>query len=348
MIEITQGDLLKAEVDALVNTVNCKGVMGKGIALQFKKAFPENYKAYEKACKADLVEPGKMFISDAGSLMQTRYIINFPTKRHWRGKSKLEDIDSGLKALVEDIKRLKITSIALPPLGCGNGGLDWEVVRPRIERAFDIVPNVEVKLFAPAGAPAVEKMINRTEKPHLTIARALFIKLLAIYKIADYNLSRLEIQKLAYFLQEAGEGLDLKYEAHKFGPYAHNLNHVLSRLDGHYIKGYGDNTEKAKVASISLMPTAEEEADTFLFESKANSSLTRLERVQKLIEGFETPYGMELLATVHWATTQVENPPADIQETVKVVHKWSARKAELFTERHIKITYERLKECGWF
>lgn len=348
MIEIKQGDLLKANVDALVNAVNCVGVMGKGIALQFKKAFPDNFKAYKKACDAEQVQPGKMFISDAGSLMQIRYIINFPTKRHWRGKSKMEDVDSGLKALVEEVKRLRIQSIALPPLGCGNGGLDWNAVRPRIEHAFSELPDVEVQLFAPAGAPAVEKMVNRTEKPHLTVARALFIKLLDLYKVADYRLSRLEIQKLAYFLQGAGEPLKLAYEVGKYGPYAHNLNHVLDRLDGHYIHGFGDNTGKADAASIGLMESAVEEADTFLAESKAIQSQKRLDRVQRLIEGFETPYGMELLATVHWAVTNVENPPATQEEAIKLVHEWSHRKAELFTPRHISITYQRLKDYGWF
>lgn len=348
MIKFKQGNLLKANVDALVNTVNCVGVMGKGIALQFKKAFPDNFKAYKKACDAEQVQPGKMFISDVGSLMQTRYIINFPTKRHWKGKSRMEDVDSGLKALVEEVKRLKIKSIALPPLGCGNGGLDWNEVRPRIEKAFSELPDVEVQLFSPAGAPAIEKMVNRTEKPHLTVARALFIKLLDLYKVADYRLSQLEIQKLAYFLQIAGEPLKLNYEAGKYGPYAHNLNHVLERLDGHYIHGFGDNTGKADEAALGLKEGAVEEAETYLAESKAVQSQKRLDRVQRLIEGFETPYGMELLATVHWAAVHVEPPPATQEEAIELVHHWSHRKAELFTSRHISIAYQRLKDYRWF
>jgi O-acetyl-ADP-ribose deacetylase (regulator of RNase III) len=347
MIIIKQGDLLKAQPEALVNTVNCVGVMGKGVALQFKKAFPENCRAYEKACKAGLVQPGKMFIFDAGNLMQTRFIINFPTKRHWKGKSLMEDVESGLTALVEEIKRLKIKSIAIPPLGCGNGGLDWSQVRPRIEQAFAALPDVEVQLFEPAGAPQPERMVNRTEKPHLTVARALFIKLLDLYKVADYRLSKLEIQKLAYFLQESGEPLKLNFEKHKYGPYADKLNHVLSRLDGHFIQGFGDNTEKAETASIGLMPDAAAEAEFFLESSGCGPSLSRLGKVKKLIEGFETPYGMELLATVHWASTHVEKPPASEEEAVKLVHEWSERKAERFTPRHIQVTYQRLQECGW-
>ena len=347
MITKKQGDLLKSQSQALVNTVNCVGVMGKGVALQFKKAFPENCKAYEKACKASLVQPGKMFTFDAGTLMQTRWIINFPTKRHWRGGSHMEDVEAGLTALVEEVKRLKIKSIAIPPLGCGNGGLDWNQVRPLIEQAFAKLPEVDVQLFEPIGAPEAEKMTNRTGKPHLTLARALFIKLLDLYKLADYQLSRLEIQKLAYFLQSAGEPLRLDFEAHKFGPYAHNLNHVLSRLEGHYIRGFGDNSEKADSASISLMPDAVADAERFLKENGEKQSLDRLDKVQRLIEGFETPYGMELLATVHWVSMHVENPPASVDEAIPRVQKWSSRKAELFTPNHIQKTYKRLQECGW-
>ena len=347
MVTIKQGDLLKAQADALVNTVNCVGVMGKGIALQFKKAFPENYKAYKKACDRKQIVPGQVHVCDVGNLEQAHYIINFPTKNHWRGKSRMQDIESGLQSLVENIKRLQIKSIAIPPLGCGNGGLPWDQVRPKIEQAFTALPDVEVFLFEPAGAPAVEKMENRTEKPHLTIARALFIKLLDLYQQAEYRLSRLEIQKLAYFLQEAGQPLKLNFQRDKYGPYADNLRHVLNRLDGHYIHGVGDNTEKAASASIHLSENAVTEAEFFLESSGAGESLARLTRVGELIEGFDTPYGMELLATVHWAATHVENPPASEDEAVELVQRWSTRKAELFTPRHIGITYQHLQTHGW-
>lgn len=345
MIKSRQGDVLKARTEALVNTVNCVGVMGKGVALQFKKAFPENFKAYHKACKTEQVQPGRMFIYDSGDLMETRWIINFPTKRHWRGKSRMEDVESGLNALVEDVKRLKIRSIAIPPLGCGNGGLDWNEVRPKIVNAFAKVPDVEVQLFEPMGAPKPEQMADRTEKPHLTPARALFIKLLDIYQSAEYRLSKLEIQKLAYFLQVSGEPLRLNYEKHKYGPYAHNLNHVLSRLEGHYIQGFGDNTSKADDAVISLVPGAVAEAEAFL-KSGHVESLLRLERVARLIEGFETPYGMELLATVHWVASEQAEDVLE-EQVVNTVQAWSPRKADLFTKAHIHKTLKHLKSKHW-
>jgi O-acetyl-ADP-ribose deacetylase (regulator of RNase III) len=150
MIEIAQGILLEALVEALVNTVNTKGIMGKGIALQFKQAFPEMFRDYENACKAGGVRLGKMHVFDLGGLTgNPRWIINFPTKGHWRERSRLTDIEAGLEDLVTTILRLGIRSIALPPLGCGNGGLNWAEVRPRIEGAFANLPDVNVLLFEP-------------------------------------------------------------------------------------------------------------------------------------------------------------------------------------------------------
>lgn len=153
MIERIQGDLLISDTEALVNAVNCVGVMGKGIALQFKKAFPENFKAYEAACRREEVKPGHMFVVETGQMFNPRYIINFPTKRHWRGKSLYEDIESGLKALVREVQQRKIRSIAVPPLGSGLGGLQWNRVKAMIEAAFEEMPDVRVKLYEPKGSP---------------------------------------------------------------------------------------------------------------------------------------------------------------------------------------------------
>lgn len=260
MIEFKQGNLLEENAEALVNTVNCVGVMGKGIALQFKQAFTENFRQYEKACRADEVQPGRMFTVATGNLFYPRYIINFPTKRHWKGKSKIEDIESGLKALIKEVQELGISSIAIPPLGCGNGGLDWSDVKPLIESAFTELPDVQVVVFEPTGAPAAEKMRVATSKPNITRARALFIRLLELYGIQGYELTKLEIQKLAYFLQMAGEPLRLRYDKHQYGPYADNLNHVLQVIEGHYIRGYGDRNQDSE---IYVLPEGREAAQTF-------------------------------------------------------------------------------------
>lgn len=160
MIELTQGDILKADAEALVNTVNCVGVMGRGIALQFRKAFPENFKVYEAACKANEVQTGKMFVYDLNRLYAPRFIINFPTKRHWKGKSNIEDIKAGLEDLINVVQQHQIRSIAIPPLGCGLGGLNWEDVRPLIIEAFQSLPEVSVLLFEPIGAPQAKSMVK--------------------------------------------------------------------------------------------------------------------------------------------------------------------------------------------
>src|SRR5262245_51894196 len=148
MIEVTRGDMLEADAEALVNAVNCVGVMGKGLAAQFKRAYPKVFKAYQLACKRGEVQPGRMLVVETGQATP-RWVINFPTKRHWRGKSRLEDIEAGLEALVADVRRLAIKSIAVPPLGCGLGGLSWAQVRPLIEHAFAAPLEVDVLLFEP-------------------------------------------------------------------------------------------------------------------------------------------------------------------------------------------------------
>jgi len=295
MIKLVAGNLLKAEAEALVNTVNTVGVMGKGIALQFKQAYPDNYEEYRRACNHHEVRPGKMFVFATDKLVNPKYIINFPTKRHWKGKSRMEDIEAGLKALVEVVKEAGIHSIAVPPLGCGSGGLHWDEVKLLIEAAFRDLPDVTVMLFKPEGAPEAEEMRVDTKKPAMTPGRAALFGLLERYAMPGYRLTLLEIQKLAYFLQAAGEPLRLNFVRGKYGPYAETLHHVLQRVEGHFIRGYGD---RSRNASIRLLPGATDEANAFLEDH--NDTLQRLDRVGRLIEGFESPYGMELLATVHW------------------------------------------------
>jgi len=340
MIKTGSGNVLEAHAEALVNTVNCVGFMGKGIALQFKQAYPENFEAYQRACRSEEVRPGHMFIFPRGAMLDVKYIVNFPTKRHWKGNSRYEDIEAGLKALIEDVKRLGIRSIAVPPLGCGLGGLDWRRVRPMIEAAFAELPDVEVLLYEPMGAPAPEAMPVR---PHLTVARALFIRLMAQYGEMGYRLTLLEIQKLAYFLQEAGQPLRLRYEAGHYGPYAPNLNKVLEALEGHYTRGYGDS-QKPDV-EIALVPGAVEEAQTFLAQYQAEHA--RLEQVERLIDGFETPYGMELLSSVHWLSVKAEPRATDLDGVVRGMAAWNTRKANLFKSAHIRVAWDRLVEEKW-
>jgi len=343
MIELTRGNILRADAEALVNTVNCVGFMGKGIALQFKKAYPANYEAYRKACEAGEVQPGRMFIFELESMLNPKYVINFPTKRDWRTKSRYGDVESGLKALVSEVRRLGIRSIAVPPLGCGLGGLDWRKVRPMIEQAFTALPEVRVLLFEPAGAPEARQTPVATKRPKLTVARALFIRLMDRYAAQSYRLTLLEIQKLAYFLQEEGQPLKLNYEAGHYGPYAPNLNKVLEVLERHYTSGYGD-TQKPDI-EIQLVKGAAQEAEAFLADYEVEQE--RLDRVSKLIEGFETPYGMELLSSTHWVATHGQPRANDKEEAVQGVAAWNERKRRMFRPDHVRVAWDRLVGEEW-
>ena len=342
MIKSVTGNLLKAEAEALVNTVNCVGVMGKGIALQFKQAFPENFKEYEKECKNGKMLIGKNFVYSTGKLFPPKYIVNFPTKRHWKGKSKLGDIKNGLNDLVKVVHDFKIKSIAIPPLGSGLGGLNWTDVRSLIIESFADVPDVEVLLYEPKGAPESDKIPIATTKPNMTRGRALLIRLLDIYRSQGYRHNLLEIQKLMFFLQEAGEKLKLKFKKHNYGPYAENLHHVLQRIDGHYIRGYGDRSGKSEVY---LLDGAVKEANILLENDK--EAQQRLESVAQLIRGFETPYGMELLSTVYWVAQESPEIAKDPDVVIKKIQEWSPRKKQIMKPQHITKALKRLKQESW-
>jgi O-acetyl-ADP-ribose deacetylase (regulator of RNase III) len=342
-IELGTGNLLTADVDALVNTVNTQGVMGKGLALQFKKAFPEAFTSYELACKNGEIETGRMHV--VRRLASPRYIINFPTKKHWRNPSKLEYIQAGLADLIEQVRALGIESIAMPPLGCGHGGLEWSDVRPLIEGAFASLPDVRVVLYAPAGAPPANEIIDRRSTPAMTAARAAVLALMGKYLRTgyEYRLSLVEVQKLAYFLQAAGEPLRLKFQAHHFGPYADNLRKALRNMEGHQIRGVGDGDNKPET-EVDVLPGVVDRATEVLARQPA--SVERLERVAQLIEGFESPFGMELLGTVHWVMTHGANA-TDADDVIKHVHAWSSRKQSTMKDGHIRAAWSRLNELGW-
>jgi O-acetyl-ADP-ribose deacetylase (regulator of RNase III) len=230
----------------------------------------------------------------------------------------------------------------MPPLGCGNGGLDWVDVYPRIEEAFSAIPGVQVFAYSPTGSPKPKEMPVGTSKPKMTVARALYLKLIEQYSEPGYTLSRLEIQKLAYFLQEAGQQLKLKFVKLHYGPYAENLNHALQRIEGHYIEGYGDRDSES---TIGLRPNAAQKVDKYL--SVHTGSSEKLERVSKLIEGFEDPYGLELLSTVHWVAEYDDPPARTEEEAIGHVCSWNARKKRIFKPEHIRIAWQRLRKQGW-
>lgn len=342
MNTIKKGNLLDESTEALVNTVNCVGVMGRGVALQFKKRFPDNFRAYARACAAGEVVPGKMFVQETGELCP-RYIINFPTKHHWRQPSRMEYIDSGLRDLVKVLKARKISSVAVPPLGCGLGGLSWDEVRPRIEAALEQVDGLHAILFQPGGSG------NAGAEPaagsvRMTPGRAALIALVRRYLsgLLSPFATLLEVHKLLYFLQEAGEPLKLRYAKEYFGPYAENLRHVLLKMEGCWLRGYEDGGD-SPWKELTLLPGASGAAEAFL-KGYPETEL-RIGRVGALVDGYEDPLGMELLATVHWVV--VKEGADTLAKTVASVHAWNERKRQ-FQEWQIANALKRLLEEGWF
>jgi O-acetyl-ADP-ribose deacetylase (regulator of RNase III) len=341
MIEYKTGDILSEDAEALVNTVNCVGIMGRGIALQFKSAFPKNFQIYELACKHSEVQPGHMLVVENDKLTNPRFIINFPTKRHCRGKSRIEDIESGLTALVQEIKNRHIHSIAIPPLGSGLGGLDWSDVRPRIEKALNDLKDVRVILYEPA-AKAREHTPSR-DVPKMTPGRAALVVLMDRYLsgLLDPFVTLLEVHKLMYFMQEAGEPLKLQYVQAPYGPYAENLRHVLKVIEGHFVSGYADGGD-APDKQLELVPGAVSDANEFL--QAATDVRDRFDRVASLVEGFETPFGLELLATVHWIVTRAG--AISVDDVITRTYAWNKRK-EQFSRNQLRLALKVLATKKW-
>ena len=343
MIRFKSGDILTEDAEALVNTVNCVGVMGRGIALQFKKAFPDNFRVYAKACQRGEVQPGRMFVFETGALTNPRYIVNFPTKRHWRGNSRIEDIDAGLRDLAAVIRQRDIRSIAVPPLGAGLGGLEWSDVRPRIEEALQGFNDLDVVVFEPRGAPAAERMVRGREAPRMSPERAVLVGLMHRYLngLLDPFVTLLEVHKLMYFMQETGQRLKLRYTEGPYGPYAENLRHLLNEVEGHFISGYGDGGDRPD-KQLELVPGAVEDAAKVLRRSPKTRE--RFERVTDLVDGFESAFGLELLSTVHWVL--VRDNPASRDDLVRLTYAWNERKKR-FSPRQIGLAADVLRAKGW-
>jgi O-acetyl-ADP-ribose deacetylase (regulator of RNase III) len=348
MIEYVKGNILHEQSDAIVNTVNTVGVMGKGLALQFKKAFPHNYTVYKMACDDKSLVTGAVLPVAMESLNPPYYIINFPTKAHWKGKSKIEFIEKGLDSLISEAKKLNLKSVSIPALGSGLGGLNWNEVEVLIKDKLSLVPEIEWRVFPPQSSPDAKLMPNKTAKPPMTAGRAAVVSLIDRYinKGLAYDLSLLEVQKLVYFLTASGEQLNnkVKFSKHHYGPYADVLRHVLNKMEGHFISGYADGQNKPDV-SIHLLPKASQDAEDFLRTHQ--DTLNRFKEVSELVKGFESPYGMELLSTVHWVATQdIPEQKSNVEAIVERVHKWSRRKASM-KPHQIKMAWQVLSDRGW-
>jgi O-acetyl-ADP-ribose deacetylase (regulator of RNase III) len=352
MITYTTGNLLTANAQALVNTVNTEGVMGKGIALHFKERFAENYAAYRTACKNGTVRVGEMFVTELHELAGPKWIVNFPTKTSWRKPSELRYIQDGLIALVKLIEQLGIRSIALPPLGCGNGGLDWNVVKPMIEAALGELDGLDVLVFEPSGPQAAIKAKVGTDQ--LTPARTLILEAIRRYGILDGACSLIQIQKLAYFMTRvcAGMGLDspfkLVFKPNIYGPYADSLRPAVRNLEGSFLTC---DKPIADASASDLVYLDDSRIDRF--KAHLNTPEMRvwnamLKRACSVWEGFETPFDIELLATVDWLQNQ-SNTVLSVPELMQGIRNWphangAKRKAELFDARVVGIARAHLEK----
>lgn len=351
MINFTTGNLFDSGAEALVNTVNTVGVMGKGIALMFKEQFPENFKNYELACKNKEIEVGTIFATERTDLVDgPRWIINFPTKKHWRNPSKLEWVEDGLRDLARFISEQQIRSIALPPLGSGNGGLNWAEVRPVIERILGKLQDVDITVYEPTSQ--YQNVAKRTGKQELTPARGIVVELVRRYGALGLDCSLLEIQKLAYFLERQLQRmnlpnvLDLEFKAHRYGPYAPKLGHLLNALDGSYLHCAKRLADADPLETI-WFDSAKQPVIAAYLKSEAKAFVPAMEAVSQLTEGFESPLGMEALATVDWLM-HVGGVRPELQAIRRAIAAWpggnaaGARKQKIFDDRLLELAIDRV------
>ena len=353
MIRFTRGNLLDANVEAVVNTVNTVGVMGKGIALMFKEKFPENYKAYAAACKRGEVQIGRMFVTESLELSGPRWIINFPTKKHWRHPSKLEWIADGLKDLRKVIAEKGLRSVAIPPLGSGNGGLEWADVRPVIERELGDLADVQVVVYEPTAKYQNVAKGRGVEK--LTPARALIAEMIRRYGMLGLDCSILEVQKLAWLLTRVIDAcglkdpLKLEFQADKFGPYADQLRHLLNNLDGSFLHCEKRVADASPFETIYFDPEWHGRLSAFFATSEGAPFVEAVNRTDELIDGFQSPLGMEALATVDWLIVKDRIEPTVAAVRSAMAH-WAGgeaaaeRKQRLISEKLLHASVERLKQ----
>lgn len=341
MINYTTGDLLSSSAHALVNTVNTVGIMGKGIALQFKTYFPENFRIYQRACKDGTLKIGKLLVvHDANITMGERTIINFPTKQHWRNPSQYYYIEEGLKALRETIINEKIHDIAIPPLGCGNGGLDWTTVREMIETHLSDLANVNIMVFEP-NRDYTNTLRHKKSEAKLTDARAMLLYSLFYYEMFDERTNLVVANKLSYFYQLCGEPAfaKLRFTPSHYGPYTPAVAHMLHAVNGKYLHGL-EQMDTKPFDLLDLDYAYRQEISNYI-HNLSHQSINNIKKVIKLTEGFESTLALEILATVAYIIH--ENPAITLSDTIEAVRKWSPRKARLFSEQYIEIAYSQIQ-----
>ena len=351
MIRYLQGNLLESGAEALVNTVNAVGVSGKGIALMFKEAFPENFRAYEAACKAGRLAAGGLFVTERQDMLGPRFIVNFATKQHWRHPSRLPWIAQGLEALRREIEVRQMASIAIPPLGAGNGGLDWEDVKPMIAEALAGL-ECDIRVFEPT--PGYQNVVKRHGVETLTPARALMAEMIRSYEVLGFDCSMLEAQKLAWFLSRASQRKGLTpnpiaddFAAGRYGPYSDKVRHLLDSLDGSYLTCERRVADARPFDPIRFRHDRRDKISAYLTSPEAAPYRSALEEANEVIDGFQSPHGLELLATVDWLSRD-PTTPLQVEGMMAAVAAWpgpagaAERKAKAFTRHHVDVAVRHL------
>ncbi len=327
MIQYKTGNLLESEAEALVNTVNTIGVMGKGIALQFKNQFPANAKIYTKACKEKTFDIGQLLITTEGSLLNgEKIIINFPTKTDWRKPSEYSYIEKGLVELVKFIKEKEIKSIAIPPLGAGNGGLNWSKVKILMEKYLS---NIDCNIFIYEPNAIIQEALKK-ERVKLTPARAMLLSVLFDVVKSGEFVSEFTAEKIAYFLQRFGakDTFKLDFQPNFYGPYSGKVKHVLYYLNGSYISGYSSK-DKKPFDELGLMLDAEMEVNEYLNAEENFQNKQIVSTTKAFLSGFYAAFGLELLSTIDYI--MIEKKTTSIEEITKHLESWSDRKKTMFT-----------------
>lgn len=350
-MEFTKGNLLDAEVEAVVNTVNTVGVMGKGIALMFKERFPENFQAYTRACNAGEVEVGKLFVTRGVELGGPEWIVNFPTKKHWRHPTKVEWVEEGLKQLRRFIVEKRIGSIAIPPLGCGNGGLDWSEVRSLIERHLSDLADTRVVVYEPTRQ--YQNVAKKKGVEKLTPARALIAEMVRRYWVLGIECTILEVQKLAWFLERSisrlgmEDPMKLEFRADRYGPCSNKLMHLLNSLDGSYLRCDKRIADASPFDTIRFADEKGQKIDLYLGSAEGREFLPAIEATDEVIDGFQSPLGLEALSTVDWLVSR-EGAEPTVEGIREALAQWPAgreageRKQKLFTDRMLTVALDRL------
>lgn len=338
------GNLLEADTQALVNTVNTVGVMGKGIALQFKERFPINYKLYADACKKGEMVIGKMFVVKENTFQGEKIIINFPTKTEWFKKSQYNYIEEGLKDLVRVIKEYSIQSIAVPPLGCGNGGLKWDKVKLLMDQYLGSLSNISIQVYEPNDA--VKEILQKEamkKDVELKPGRAMLLYALYRYEKLGETATVFAANKLAYFLQKSGENLKLQFVPYTYGPYAQAVEKVLYALNGKYLKGM-EQMNARPFEPLQLVWERYSEVEKFINAHLSTIQRQRLDDLFKVIEGFESTLSLEILSSAHYLME--ENPEVTQKELFEKIQDWNERKKNLIKEEYISIAVNHLKDYG--